>query len=104
MWTIRGVPDPEAKQGMRLSPIERAGIMTFHCEAAAFEEAKEKLSGAALSTSPNPADPKTMSPGTMAVVKSAVQAELKRHRGALDPDQDAPPAGRSGGRGKNNAA
>ena len=77
---------------MRLSQIERAGIMTFHRKAAAFEKAKEKLSGGALSRSPNPADPNAMSPGVEAAVKNAVQAELKRHRCAR------PRSGRSAGR------
>ena len=54
MWPILGVPDPKAKLGMRLSPIERARIMTFHREAAAFEETREKLSGTTLAPSPNP--------------------------------------------------
>ena len=48
MWPILGVPDPEAKPGMRLSPIEHAGIMTFHLEAPAFEEAKENCLGRLL--------------------------------------------------------
>ena len=45
-----------------------------------------------------------MSPGIRVAVKNAVQAELKRHRGAVEPDPDGPPASaigsKNGGRGK----
>ena len=83
---------------MRHSTVERARIMTSHREAVAFEEAKEKLSGAAPSTSPNAAD------SNRVAVKKALQAELKRHRVAAEPVPDGPPPGaggsKKGGRGE----
>ena len=97
MWPILGVPDLEAKPGMRLSLIECGGNRA----ADAFEEARTTPA-----PSPNPTDPKAIGPGIRAAVKCAVQAELKRHRGAPEPEQDGPPGGggggKKGGRSKNN--
>ena len=74
-------PDGPLLHGGRLSskgPDSLSGMdVAIRREAAAFEEAKEKLSGAASSTSPNAADSNAISPGIRAAVTCAVQAELK---------------------------
>ena len=62
MWPILGALDPEAKPGMRLSPIERARVMPFQCEAACLRKGKREIAS-------NPTDPNG-SPGIIAVVKT----------------------------------
>ena len=65
---------------MQLPPFEQSGLISFHKETAAFEEAKRRFT-----SSFSPATPQTdfsQAPGLQAAIRTGVQSELKKRRGS----------------------
>ena len=57
-WPLLGLPDPEGRHNMQLSPLEQSGLISFHKETAAYEGGTRRLTSAASSAMPQTDFPK----------------------------------------------
>ena len=99
VWPLLGVRDLKGRHNMHLSPLEQSGLVSFHKETAAYEEAKRRLTSAASSATPQ--TDLSQTPGLQAAIKACVQRDLKKQQASGGEANDS---GKGRGRGKRGQA